>query len=70
MAGLEILNHTIIQTNDAPVIHPDTPMIELTFCHDVRIEGNAYHGTNTRSIASDDVSTRTLYVGVNAGFQR
>lgn len=68
VAGLEILNNTIVQTHEAPVIHPDSPMIELTHCHDVRIEGNTYEGTNHRSIAYDETSGKTLTIGENKGF--
>lgn len=69
VAGLQILNNTIIQTTDAPKIHPDAPMIELINCIDVKIDGNRYQGTNTRSIASDAATTRTLTIGSNSGFQ-
>lgn len=67
--GLHILNNTIIQTTDAPIIHHSSPMIELTFCHDVRIEGNSYEGTNNRSIVTDAVSAETLTYKNNKGFQ-
>lgn len=66
--GLEISGNTIIQTKDAPVIHPDKPMIDLINSRQVRIEGNTYRGDNVRSLAADAVTAATLVVGENAGF--
>lgn len=68
VAGLQILNNTLIQTGDAPILHADAAMIDLTDCRDVRIEGNSYEGTNTRSISCDAASAATLTVGDNEGF--
>ena len=66
--GLQILDNAIIQTRDAPILHPGTPMIELTHSHNVRIEGNSYEGTNPHSLACDASSKATLTQRANAGF--
>jgi hypothetical protein len=70
VAGLHIINNTFVQTAEAPVLHPDTPLIELTFCSDVRIEGNVYHGPNARSLAVDPASAASLSLKNNQGFHQ
>ncbi len=69
VAGLQILNNTIVQTSDAPILDPGAPAIQLDHCADVRIEGNTYEGTNTHSFACDSVSAATLTIGANEGLR-
>lgn len=66
--GLQILGNSITQTRDAPVLYPGTPMIDLTYCRDTTIEGNAYEGTNFHSISCDAASGGTLTARNNEGF--
>ncbi|NDV61557.1 right-handed parallel beta-helix repeat-containing protein [Puniceicoccales bacterium CK1056] len=66
--GLEILQNTIMQTNEAPVLHPGSPMIELTFCRNARIESNTYEGENTHTLSTDETSAATLTLIDNDGF--
>ena len=68
--GLEITGNTIIQTHDAPILHPDAPMIELAHCRDTRVEGNSYEGTNSHSLSCDAGSEATLVLQDNEGFSR
>lgn len=66
--GLQIIGNTIIQTEIAPILHPDAPVIDLDYCIDTRIEGNAYRGTNSYPISTDATSAETLTVRGNEGF--
>jgi hypothetical protein len=66
--GLTISHNTIIQTKDAPEVHPGKPMIDVINSRNVKIEGNTYEGDNPDSVSADAESATTLQLGENKGF--
>lgn len=67
--GLTINNNKIIKTYQAAELYPDAPLIELTNCQNIVIEGNSYEGDCKTAIRADEQSTKTLSIHRNKGFK-
>lgn len=67
--GLVIKNNTIMKTYKNPELFPGTPLIDLTHCNNVTIEGNTYEGNCKTAVKADTQTKESLTSRANKGFR-
>ena len=65
--GLSILNNKIIATKTFTPFAPDSPLITISNCKDVILQGNEYRGNSDNFVETDRITDLTITTNENKG---